>query len=387
MVNVKLKYLVLERSRHGKLFLYVRLPGRKKIRLLVDDLNDPNFVEAYATAMSGEQWRPPAQQVTTTAVTLQKALPGTFGALCEDYLAFLARDPRVSKRTKYTRRQHLEHVCREPTKPGAPYVMGDVPMKKFGPTHVIAVRDRKLNTPEAANNRHKALSAMFGWALERRYVDSNPALQVRRIKTRSEGFKTWTRDDMDRFAERHPLGTKAHLAMALLFYTGQRRGDVVKFGRQHVRDGVIHFVMQKDESRSHKKMAIPIAPELRKIIDGSPTGDLNFLVTERNKPFTAAGFGNWFRDRCDEAGLKGLSAHGLRKALQTIAAEVGLSDRQLMAIAGHETPKMTSLYTRDRNRASLAESGMKMLSEARFGNKSVQPEKGSEKVGQKEGKN
>ena len=73
------------------------------------------------------------------------------------------------------------------------------------------------------------------------------------------------------------------------FYTGQRRGDVVKFGRQHVKDGVIHFVMQKDESRSLKKMAIPIAPELRKIIDSSPTGDLNFLVTERNKPFTAAG--------------------------------------------------------------------------------------------------
>src|SRR5271166_789051 len=158
------------------------------------------------TAMRGEQWRPPASQVSATATPLQKALPGTFRALCEDYLVFLARDPRVSKRTKYTRRQHLEHVCREPTKPGAPYVMGDVPMKKFGPTHVIAVRDRKLNTPEAANNRHKALSAMFGWALERRYVDSNPALQVRRIKTRSEGFKTWTRDDMDRFAERHPLG-------------------------------------------------------------------------------------------------------------------------------------------------------------------------------------
>src|SRR5271157_493896 len=95
-----------------------------QIRLLVDDSNDPNFVEAYATAMSGEQWRPPAPLVTPPATTLQKALPRTFRALCEDYLAFLARDPRVSKRTKYTRRQHLEHVCREPTKPGAPYVMG-----------------------------------------------------------------------------------------------------------------------------------------------------------------------------------------------------------------------------------------------------------------------
>ena len=58
-----------------------------------------------------------------------------------------------------------------------------------------------------------------------------------------------------------------------------------------------------------------------------------------------------------------------------------------MALAGHESTRMTSLYTRDRNRASLAESGMKLLSEARFGNKSVQPEKGPQKVGQKEGKN
>jgi hypothetical protein len=26
---------------------------------------------------------------------------------------------------------------------------------------------------------------------------------------------------------------------------------------------------------------------------------MTFLETEYGKPFTAAGFGNWFRDRCD----------------------------------------------------------------------------------------
>ncbi len=174
MVNVKLRYLVRERSRHGKLFIYVRIPGRKNLRLLVDDLNDPNFAEAYAAALRGEQWRPRAPEANATTARAQKALPGTLRALCEDYFAYLVKDPRVSKRTKYTRRQHLEHVCREPTKPGAPYVMGDVPTRKFGPTHVIAVRDRKLSTPEAANNRHKALSALFRWAQERRFVDRQP---------------------------------------------------------------------------------------------------------------------------------------------------------------------------------------------------------------------
>ena len=387
MVNVKLRYLVKERSRHGKLFLYVRMPGRNKVRLLVDSLDDPHFAEAYTMALKGEQWRPPAPQDKSTTTTLQKALPGSFRALCQDYSTHLQKDTQVSERTKYTRRLHLEHVCQEPTKPGAPYVMGDVPARKFGPTHVIAVRDRKLATPEAANNRHKALSAMFRWALERRLVDSNPALQVSRIKTHSDGFTPWSREDIDRFAERHPIGTKAHLAMGLLFYTDQRRADVIQFGRQHVKNGVIHFVQQKNQTRSPKKMAIPIAPELSEIIDASHKGDMTFLVTERGKPFTAAGFGNWFRDRCDEARLKGLSSHGLRKALQNIGAEAGLSDRELMAIAGHETTKMTSHYTKQRDRALLAESGMAKLSKARFGNKSVQPEKGLEKVGQKEEKN
>jgi hypothetical protein len=37
-----------------------------------------------------------------------------------------------------------------------------------------------------------------------------------------------------------------------------------------------------------------------------------------------------------------LSAHGLRKALQVIGSERDLTDRELMAIAGHESQKETS---------------------------------------------
>jgi hypothetical protein len=50
-------------------------------------------------------------------------------------------------------------------------------------------------------------------------------------------------------------------------------------------------------------LAIPVHPELRRIIDATPSKHLTFLVTELGAPFTAAGFGGWFRDRCNEAGL------------------------------------------------------------------------------------
>jgi integrase len=63
---------------------------------------------------------------------------------------------------------------------------------------------------------------------------------------------------------------------------------------------------------------IPVLPELREAVDLMPATDqLAFLTTEAGQPFTAAGFGGWFRERCDEAGLHHCSAHGLRKAAAT----------------------------------------------------------------------
>ena len=101
-------------------------------------------------------------------------------------------------------------------------------------------------------------------------------------------------------------------------------------------------------------MTITILPGLQTALDTAPAGQMTFLVTEFGKPFTSAGFGNWFYDRVVEAGLKGVSAHGLRKSLQTVGAEADLTDRQPMAIAGHEAAKETSRYAKKRDRDRLA---------------------------------
>ncbi len=61
------------------------------------------------------------------------------------------------------------------------------------------------------------------------------------MKTGSQGFHTWTIAEVLQYAKKHPIGTKAHLALALLLFTGQRRSDVVKFGRQHIKNGWLTF--------------------------------------------------------------------------------------------------------------------------------------------------
>lgn len=42
---------------------------------------------------------------------------------------------------------------------------------------------------------------------------------------------------------------------------------------------------------------------LKAVLDQTPKDNMTFLLTQYGKPFTANGFGNWMRDRCDEAEL------------------------------------------------------------------------------------
>lgn len=89
--------------------------------------------------------------------------------------------------------------------------------------------------------------------------------------------------------------------MDLLLFTGVRRSDVVTLGPQMERDGNIAWTEVKGRRRKIKARELPILPQLRASIDACPSGHLTYIATAYGKPFTANGFGNWFRDRCDEA--------------------------------------------------------------------------------------
>jgi integrase len=131
-------------------------------------------------------------------------------------------------------------------------------------------------------------------------IPDDPTLGVTREKVKTMGYKTWSEDHIARFEAAYPIGTKGRLAFALLLYTGQRRGDVVKMGRQHVHNGVLTIDQGKTEGIEESHLEIPVHPKLRAIIDATPTvGVKTFLVTHFGKPYTAPGFGNWFRNlRC-----------------------------------------------------------------------------------------
>ena len=108
-------------------------------------------------------------------------------------------------------------------------------------------------------------------------------------------------------------------------------------------------------------LIIPVHPDLAQVLASAPHSHLTFLTTERGASFTAAGFGNWFRDRCNEAGLPQCSFHGLRKSSATRLANVGCSTDQIRAITGHRSPTEVAHYTRSADQKRLAQQAMAML--------------------------
>jgi integrase len=130
---------------------------------------------------------------------------------------------------------------------------------------------------------------------------------------------------------------------------------VVLFGPSHVKIGWLTLTQVKNQRNKAIHLSLPIRPELQSVLDASPLGEKTFLVTEFNKPYTSNGFANWFRRRCDDAGLPHCSAHGLRKAAATRLAEAGASEHEIMAITGHTTSKEVSRYTKATRQKVLAE--------------------------------
>jgi integrase len=167
----------------------------------------------------------------------------------------------------------IEKTWDEAIAPDAKEKFADFPIARMTAKAVRVLRDRKCNAPETGNARVKAIRRIFAWALENEIegVVNNPARDVPFLKPKRQGgIHSWTVSEVEQFERRHPLGTRAHLALALLLYTGVRRSDLVLLGKQHVRNGWLKFTAQKNRNRKPVALEIPLLPVLREIISDLP---------------------------------------------------------------------------------------------------------------------
>jgi integrase len=337
VTSIKLKYIHEFRDRHGKVRRYFR---RGRFKVALPGLpGSAEFMDTYRDAVERHATNAPP-------VAEKRTKPRSINALAIAYYgstAFL----QLRETTKPAYRGEIERLRAE---------HGDKPADRLERRHIQAMLAAKMQSggPEAANNRLRILRLLVKCAIDLGWRDDNPTLGIKKMASTTGGFHSWTEDEIAAYETHWPIGTRARLAFALLLFTAQRRGDAIRMGRQHVRNGVIEV----KQSKTGAELAIPLHPDLVTVLDAAPREHLTFLTTAAGKPFSAAGFGNWFRECCDAAGLPQCTAHGLRKAAATRLANAGCSPHEIAAFTGHKNLSMVAHYTRAHDQQRLARTAM-----------------------------
>lgn len=213
--------------------------------------------------------------------------------------------------------------------------------------------------PTAGNKLRKLLIRIWNEGQRLKLADGNPWELTKPYKE-TGSFHTWTEEEIRQFKARWPVGTKQHLALALLLNTAQRSNDARLFGPDNVRGDRLYL----RQSKTDAELSLPIVMELRSALKASRATGPTFLKTEAGVAFTQKGFGNWFSDACKAAGVPG-RAHGLRKAAARRLAEAGASQQELKAWTGHKTDSQVRRYVEAANQADMADAAAAKMANQR----------------------
>lgn len=325
------QYLHHQVSRHGKTVWYVRMGKGPRIRIKAT-YGTPEFEEAYQAALQGERATAPG-----------KAAKGTL-----EWLWMLYRQSDAWRDLSLATRKQRENIMRPVLK-----AAGSHALSKINAASIQAGKDRRSATPSQAKHFVTTMRNMFAWAIDTKLARTDPTQGIKFKRSKKEkkgGFPVWTDDDIEAFERRWPRGTRQRVMFDIFLYTGLRRGDAAKVGKQHVKNGVISLETEKTGTWVY----IPVLPELQATLDAGPTGDMAFIGNAlTGGSLKKEVLGNLFAEACRAAGIK-KSAHGLRKAAATNVADRGGTDSELDALFGWEDGQTSKIYTKASNRKRLA---------------------------------
>lgn len=342
MAQIKLKYVngFCNRDRKSqRVRYYFRRRGAKAIAL-PGLPGSEEFMAAYHAALA-------TLPDKSSHIGAGRTSPGTINALVVAYYKSaswnnLAPDTRKSRR-RFIERFRIQH--------------GDKRVALLRRDHIEQML-AAIEKPTAKRGWLKAIRPLLQSAVPSMRKDDPTAGIAGGKLPKSNGHHTWTDDEIEQYRSYWPLGTQQRLVMELALETASRRGEVVRLGPQHGKNGHIRI----ERTHGSADVEIPMSPQLRAACDAMPKGHLTYIVTAYGKPRSKCGLGNDFAKWATAAGLpKCCRLHGLKKGGLRRGAEAGMTTHELMAISGHKTLSEVQRYTNDADRKRLAESAMAKL--------------------------
>jgi len=208
----------------------------------------------------------------------------------------------------------------------------------------------------AATGFIRTASAVFGWAVDREWIERTP---VHRIPKRPGGsLPAWTPEQ----AAHALAGLPEHLRRVVVLgaYTGQRRGDLCAMTWAAYDGHTISLTQQKTAA----VLVITAHPELRLELDAwkAEARTLTILANQYGRPWNLRSLSGAMPRELQRIGLPpGLNVHGLRKMFAATLADEGASTHQIQSGTGQKTLGMVAHYTRSADQKRLNATAISLL--------------------------
>lgn len=259
---------------------------------------------------------------------------GSFNALIAEYKAS-SKWRKLRDKTRVTYTHQLGRIAA---------AWGDMPVDGLTVNGIFALRAKFEDTPVAANHLVSVLRTLLGWGLEHRYGTRNPANDVNAIEiTDEQKAIPWPEAAYQLVLTHAP----EHIRRAAFLgrSSGQRRSDLVRFGKKHRYLDGLRFNIGKLRDKDH---FIPLTRNQLEEIDSWSCSDTGpWIVSPTGAPMSGDHLQSSLnRYVAKTPALQGftLRLHGLR-AMATIDRKLTGSENRAIGKNIGMSPGMVDRYT------------------------------------------
>ena len=324
--KVKMTYVKTVRAR-GRLYYYFDTGTKnekgQRIYAPLPDAGSPDFGASYASYLAARTRRQNATPIMTVArmAELFEASP-TFRKL------------RPATQTIYS--IHLAKLVA---------LVGNAPADELEPRDMAQMIDRLSHQPGTANLMLSVTGSLYKWGRTRGHTKADPVAGVSKLAMGSHD--PWPADLVE--AALQCDQPRVRLLVHLLYFTGQRVGDVLAMRWDDLRDGRIEVTQEK----TGKALSVPVHNRLAdELASVDRTGA--YIVTTRHgrrmNDDTA-------RKAIQDFAGKAIVPHGLRKNAVNALLEAGCTVPEAAAVTG-QSLRMVEYYAAKRNQPMLSDKAM-----------------------------
>lgn len=194
------------------------------------------------------------------------------------------------------------------------------------------------------NRIRSQLIATFNWAVEREFLDVNPAATVKRRKN-IEAPRERVLEDKELAAiwkAAASLTYPSNQLVRLLILTGQRRDEVRCLPWSEIGDDL--WTLPAERNKGKRQHEVPLTKAALEVLDGATRlGPMVFTCDSKGeKPYAGMKRLKEILDR--ESGVTGWTIHDIRRTVATGLGRLGVAQEVIEHILNHSRPALHKTY-------------------------------------------